>query len=303
MGEMGGERARYCEQGWHMRGRPGPTCRPPRRHPKQPAPSESWRPSVPLWEKKFCTLVCLISWEKLCETQRVMPMYKRVANWDDAAGEEAFRNAKARYWADINGLHCDIPLPDPDAYIDVIDYDAVIDPLLVEDLYKEAQIQDSEEKDLTGGWDSFLFADQPVPATGWGDEEDQVSSLNNKTEHNPTVPLNEGFHGITSFYSGWEKNNDVNGNFANRSIFFSDTANFYYGDAQHGRMGCRDRAGQNNTMVSTGRDHSSGNGWNNSCGHSENWNNIPPRENDKKRAGGGRFNPRHVNSRYVPCRR
>ena len=35
MGEMGGEKRRSWEQGGRMRGRPGPTFRPPRGHPKQ----------------------------------------------------------------------------------------------------------------------------------------------------------------------------------------------------------------------------------------------------------------------------
>ncbi|KAM0947871.1 hypothetical protein DsansV1_C07g0072241 [Dioscorea sansibarensis] len=258
MGEMGGEKRRSWEQGGRMRGRPGPTFRPPRGHPKQQHVSSAWQPSVPLWEKKFCTSVCLIPWEKICETQRVLPMYARVAKWDDSAGEEAFQKAKARYWAEINGLPCDIPLPDPDAYIDVIDYDTVIDPLLVEDLYKLPPSVDSEE-DLTCGWDSFLFADRPVPATGWGDEEDQVPAINSKTEHYSTVPSYDGYHENVPFYSGQETNNDG------------------YGGK---------------------KDDSLGNGWNNSWGYSENQNNLPPRADGKRRDGGRRFNSRHANSRY-----
>lgn len=126
---------------------------------------------VPLWEKKFCTSVCSISWKTLCETKKLMYMYPTIVEWDDSEGEEAFRNAKARYWAKINHLPCPIPLPDPDIYIDTVDYNAVLDPELVEDLYKQPPpSQDDGEKGIV--WDSFQFTTDTVPVTGWGDEED-----------------------------------------------------------------------------------------------------------------------------------
>lgn len=68
----------------------------------------------------------MMAWEKICEAKKRLTIYEKVANWDDSAGEDAFKNAKTRYWATINGLPCHIPLPDPDAYIDVVDHDAVI---------------------------------------------------------------------------------------------------------------------------------------------------------------------------------
>ncbi|KAM0947872.1 hypothetical protein DsansV1_C07g0072251 [Dioscorea sansibarensis] len=129
---------------------------------------KSWQPWIPLWVKQFCASVCLIPWETICEMKRVLAMSKKVAKWDNSAGEEAFHNAKARYWAEINGLPCDIPLPDPDAYNDVIDHDPVLDPLLLEEL-NNLPSTDSEE-DSSGGWDSFLFVDQPVPAAGQVEE-------------------------------------------------------------------------------------------------------------------------------------
>lgn len=68
-----------------------------------------------------------------------MSLYKIVQEWDDSGGLEAFQNAKFRYWAKINNRQCDIPLPDPDLYIDEVDYNAVIDPEVVVDLFDEAQ--------------------------------------------------------------------------------------------------------------------------------------------------------------------
>ncbi|PKU64891.1 uncharacterized protein LOC110102892 [Dendrobium catenatum] len=90
--------------------------------------------SVPPWEIKFCSQ---ISWTKFCEDKKLTYLFENVLNWDDSAGKESFDNAKARYWAGINGLHCDIPLPNPDMYIDVVNQDTFLDPRLVEDLYKQ----------------------------------------------------------------------------------------------------------------------------------------------------------------------
>ncbi|KAJ8499323.1 hypothetical protein OPV22_009875 [Ensete ventricosum] len=146
------------------------------RQPPSPAGTldcfdSSWCQTVPQWEKRFCTDVCSIPWRKLCETKRVMSMYENVVQWNDSAGEEAFKDAKARFWAEINGLPCDIPLPDPDMYIDVVNQEAFVNPQLVEDLYKQPPTLDDGERDASCGWDSFIFAYRPVPASGWGDED------------------------------------------------------------------------------------------------------------------------------------
>ncbi|KAJ0083879.1 hypothetical protein Patl1_29510 [Pistacia atlantica] len=56
--------------------------------------------NVPAWEQKF----------------------DHILEWNDSAAEEAFRKAKLRYWSEINGEPCQIPLPNPDMYIDKIDW-------------------------------------------------------------------------------------------------------------------------------------------------------------------------------------
>ncbi|XP_038972882.1 uncharacterized protein LOC103698726 [Phoenix dactylifera] len=97
-----------------------------------------------------------------------MGWYDDIVKWNDSAGEEAFRNAKARYWAEINGLHCNLPLPDPDMHIDMVSDDAYIDPQLVEDLedvYKQPSGASSP-----GG--SSSVADKPILATGWFQSKD-----------------------------------------------------------------------------------------------------------------------------------
>jgi len=132
----------------------------------------SWHQPVPHWEKSFCTSIGSVPWKKLCETKKLMYMYPTIVEWNDSEGEEAFQNAKARYWAEINHLPCPVALPDPDMYIDNVDYNAALDPEMVEDLYKQPPpLQDEGDKGIV--WDSFQFTTETVPVTGWGDEEDE----------------------------------------------------------------------------------------------------------------------------------
>lgn len=60
--------------------------------------------------------------------------HSNVFDWNDSAAEEAFQNAKKRYWAKINSFPCDISLPDPDTYIDQIDWNPYIDPELIKEV-------------------------------------------------------------------------------------------------------------------------------------------------------------------------
>ncbi|XP_039127899.1 uncharacterized protein LOC120263982 [Dioscorea cayenensis subsp. rotundata] len=75
--------------------------------------------------------------------------YKKVQEWDDSAGLEAFQNANFCQWAKINNCQCNIPLPDPDMYIDDVDYDVFIDPELVADLDYCEQKQAAARRGLT----------------------------------------------------------------------------------------------------------------------------------------------------------
>ncbi|OVA12780.1 hypothetical protein BVC80_1375g8 [Macleaya cordata] len=140
-----------------------------------------WQPTVPSWEKKFCSQVGSVPWKKLLETKKVMAYYyENIVKWDDTAGEVAFNNAKARFWAEMNGLPCDdIPLPDPDMYIDEIDWNTKIDPELQSDLDKQQLPSDDENEEDNDGsgnvWfqgDALYFMNQPVVCTGWGEDEE-----------------------------------------------------------------------------------------------------------------------------------
>lgn len=127
--------------------------------------------SVPLWEKKFCTDACAIPWGKLCETKRLMSLYKNIVDWKDSAAFEAFNDAKARFCALYHDQPCDIPLPDPNMFIDTVNPDEHVDPELVADLERSRRAVPKMDIAAADCWDSFIFTDKPVPATGWGDGE------------------------------------------------------------------------------------------------------------------------------------
>ncbi|BAD68288.1 unknown protein [Oryza sativa Japonica Group] len=158
---MGERRSGYRDRGGGEQGR---YWRPPRSH-------GNGNFSVPLWEKKFCTDACAIPWGKLCETKKLMSLYKNVVDWDDSAALETFNDAKARFCAVYHGQPCDIPLPDPNMYIDMVNQDEHVDPELVADLEKSRRSYPKRDNTAPDGWDSFIFTNKPVPATGWGDGE------------------------------------------------------------------------------------------------------------------------------------
>lgn len=132
------------------------------------SPPGSLQSAVPSWERRFCTSVCLIPWGRICAAKVSLSAYKNIAEWDDTAAFEAFQNAKARYWAYINNLPCNIPLPDPDMYISEVNHNDIIDPKLVEDLEKQQPPPLSDgKKDGRNGWDSFISENKQIPAPGW----------------------------------------------------------------------------------------------------------------------------------------
>ncbi|MED6213472.1 hypothetical protein PIB30_093760 [Stylosanthes scabra] len=95
---------------------------------------ESSQDGVPLWEKKYCTLIGSVPWQKIVDSKYTINCHGNVFNWNDSAAEEAFQNAKNHYWARMNSLTSDISLPDPDMYIDQIDWNPYIDPELIKEV-------------------------------------------------------------------------------------------------------------------------------------------------------------------------
>ncbi|KAI6673765.1 hypothetical protein NL676_001671 [Syzygium grande] len=69
-----------------------------------------------------------------CKAKRYIRTYDKVLKWNDSTVEEAFPNAKERFWAEINGLPCNISLPDPNIHIDEVDWESEMDPVVFLDL-------------------------------------------------------------------------------------------------------------------------------------------------------------------------
>ncbi|CAK8543174.1 unnamed protein product [Lathyrus sativus] len=129
--------------------------------------------TVPLWEEKFYATVGQVPWRRLLES------HSNVMKWEDSAVKQAFYDAKFRFCAEINGYRWDdIPLLDPDMYIDEVDWDACVDPELYLDLEREEEArhilmekrqQESEIVDnpFDHGWE--------IKPTGWGEEDENVT--------------------------------------------------------------------------------------------------------------------------------
>lgn len=124
--------------------------------------------TVPLWERKFCKEVGRIPWRSFLELKKLSSYYPSVLQWDDSAGEEAFQNAKARFWAKENRLPCDIPLPDRKMYIDTVDRQCRVDPKLLADL-DDPLPPINEEGCVVLGIEFINQNNQSF--SGWGDAE------------------------------------------------------------------------------------------------------------------------------------
>ncbi|GAV69403.1 PPR domain-containing protein/PPR_1 domain-containing protein/PPR_2 domain-containing protein/PPR_3 domain-containing protein, partial [Cephalotus follicularis] len=117
---------------------------------------------VPSWEKKFCALIGSTPWRKVVDAKNYMYCYGNVVNWDDSAGEEAFQNAKKRFWAKINGRLFDISLPDPDLYIDEINWNPDIDDKLIKDI-EQAYFAPDEGDNEVKAWCNYKKTRNLVP--------------------------------------------------------------------------------------------------------------------------------------------
>ena len=201
-----------------------------------------------------------------------MSAYKSISDWDDAAAFEAFQNAKARYRADINGMPCDIPLPDPDMFIEMVNHKVVIDPKLVEDLEKHPppRLPDGE-KDGSSGRDSFIFESKPIPAAGWGNAGD------GSTEDHHSVNWDK-FIEQPHRSPGWGDSE----NHISRNGDSSDAWNCRGGWGDVTVQDCSGGGDGTNYSWNKGRDPSWGQHWNNEQG----------RGNNRKRSRG------HYDSRF-----
>ena len=129
-----------------------------------------------------------------------MHLYDNVVQWNDSAGEEAFCNAKKRYRAGTNGLPWSISLPDPDIYIDKVDWNSSIDPELLLDLEQEQETNDEVDKDekvvILG--DSLL--NKSFSFTGWGEEQE---TNDEEDRDDKVVILGDSLLNKSFSFTGW----------------------------------------------------------------------------------------------------
>ena len=162
-------------------------------------PPIEWKDGVPLWEKKFCSLVGTIPWGKIVDTKNIMFCHKNILSWDDSAGEEALQNAKKRFWAKMNNLPCEISPPDPDVYIDKIDWNTKIDHELIKELDQVYFAPDEGEENSNLGYkNKRIKKSVSVPSEGH-----YMNQENNPWECNNM----QGSGALKNKAQGWECNN------------------------------------------------------------------------------------------------
>lgn len=113
-----------------------PPPSPPSPHHSQSNPPPILENSGASWEVDFCKSV-RVPWKKILAAKNFMYCHENVVKWDDSAAEEAFHEAKRRYWEKINCIPCETPLPHEDIYIDEINWNLYIDPKQISDLDQE----------------------------------------------------------------------------------------------------------------------------------------------------------------------
>lgn len=215
---MGGRNRRWHNSKSHY---DGPRRPPPPPPPPGPGHSDGNNQCpVPSWEREFCSHVGGISWKRFCENKQFSSIYKDIEQWDDSAAFENFQNAKSRFCAHYHGQSSDIPLPDPDMYIDRVDHSCEVDPELVAELdkvrlpfeadnvYAPATGWDNTEANnkcapnQSGNWDIYLeklsesnkWEDSSRPNTGWGEKHDPLNKWSKDSSgwgDAPVKPLNQ----------------------------------------------------------------------------------------------------------------
>ncbi|XP_027066045.1 uncharacterized protein [Coffea arabica] len=180
---------------------------PRRRSFSKKPPRGSWQPTVPSWEKTFCKVVGSLDWEKLLYMKKFVYLYENVVKWDDSAGEEAFHNAKKRFLANMRGLPCDVTLPDPDLYIDEVDWDSKIDTELLSELeYRSVVPVMAENHEPVVIFGDSLLDNQGFSASGWGDCEADFKKATNSSSHNHDSPGERSVckSKVSAKENGWE---------------------------------------------------------------------------------------------------
>lgn len=82
--------------------------------------------------------------------------------WDDSGAKDALFEAHERFCSMINGLPCEHPLPDPDLYVEKVNWDPVIDPGLISEFEKLEKEKNSTNNKISGsGVRNNITVDNP----------------------------------------------------------------------------------------------------------------------------------------------
>ncbi|KAK9671125.1 hypothetical protein RND81_12G008300 [Saponaria officinalis] len=162
-------------------------------------------------EERFCATIGGVSLQEIVENQRYMYQHKKILEWNDSAVEEAFRDAKNRFLANIHGQPCDIKLPDPDIFNDNVNWNSTVDPDLLSDLENRDLDSSSEIENKDGGvvvGIPSVICQSDFTPTGWGDAE-YVNPRQDFCEKQVDVGndgwADSGFkRDETKFSNGWE---------------------------------------------------------------------------------------------------
>ncbi|CAK8564980.1 unnamed protein product [Lathyrus sativus] len=148
---------------------------------------------IPLWEKKYCTLSGCVAWKKIIDSKELIYCHQNVLDWKDSGAEEAFQNAKKRYWAKFKNLPCDISLPDPDAYIEHVDWNPCIDPELIMEIDNaHFSIPDEEEQDGEEQENAIKNKRTKISVDGEDPWESAAKSLGRTVENIEVQGQNQG---------------------------------------------------------------------------------------------------------------
>ncbi|XP_062203633.1 uncharacterized protein LOC133905867 [Phragmites australis] len=217
--------------------------RRPSRPPLPPPDYGQNHCSVPLWEREFCSYVGDISWQRFCENKQYVSVYNNLEHWDDSGAFENYQNAKARFWANYHGQASDIPLPDPDMYIDKVNHWCKVDPEVVADLDKVRLPFDSDNnlapaaglantgadnkctQNRSGNWD--IYIEKPAEVDKWDWEDHSRPNLSWGVKH-------ESFDKWGNSNSGWgDALDNPNWHSSSNNHYSSNNRNSFHGGSNN----------------------------------------------------------------------
>ncbi|CAK7339363.1 unnamed protein product [Dovyalis caffra] len=168
---------------------------------------------VPSWEKKFCTLIGSVPWRKVVDAKKYMYCHGNILDWDDSACEEAFQNAKKRFWAEMNGVSCGISPPDPNIYIDEVNWNPYIDSEVIKDLERDLFVPDEGDKGgKVGRKNKNKRNFVSIPSDGCYENTDDVK---NPWESNKNMQSSVSLTDKVKSWNQWESNINTSSNLNN----------------------------------------------------------------------------------------